>query len=80
MELPYAIKRATSWYMKHFPGSEVVHLGEYRGDEAFYVKMPDGTVTGYPPVLLLRKGKAVEIIGEESLEIISSFRDPDESE
>lgn len=35
--------------------------------------MPEDTVTGYPPVFVLRDGKAVEIIGEESLGIISEL-------
>lgn len=74
--IPQPIRKAAAWFRRGYPGAEVVHLGDYRGEDAYYVRMPEGTVTGYPPVFLLREGKAVEIIGEESLEIISSFTLP----
>ena len=73
MEIPYAIKRKSNWFLKHFPGAKIVHLGQYNGEEVFYVQMPDDTITGYPPVFILREGKAVEIIGEESLQILSNL-------
>ena len=73
MEIPYAIRRAASWYLNGYPEAEIISLGLYMGDKAFYVRMPDDAITGYPPVFLLKKGKAVEVIGPEGLEILSSF-------
>lgn len=73
MFIPQAIKKAASWYKRNYPGSQVVYLGTYNGEDAYYVKLPDDAVTGYPPVFVLRDGKAVEIIGEESLKVIPAL-------
>lgn len=73
MGIPQAIKKSASWYLKNCPGSVIVHLGKYHGDETYYVQMPEESITGYPPVFLFKDGKAVEIMGEESLKVISSL-------
>lgn len=71
--IPQQVRKAAAWYRRNCPGAEVVHLGDYRGEDTYYVRMPEETVTGFPPVFVLRDGKAVEINGEESLGIISGF-------
>lgn len=73
MNIPKVIQKAADSFLKAYPGSELVHLGKYEGCEAYYVRLADGVHTGFPPVYLLVNGRAVEIIEERSLEIISSF-------
>lgn len=76
MNIPKVIQKAANSFLKAYPGSTIVHLGNYEGNEAFYVRLADGVHTGFPPVYLLINNRAVEIIGERSLEIISSLDPP----
>lgn len=73
MEVPKVIKRAAAWYLKNYPKAKIVHLGAYKDADAYFVKMPDNAITGYPPVLLLRDNKVSEVCDEQSLAIISSL-------
>ena len=73
MAIPYTIKRKAASILKAYPEAQLVHLGQYKGEEAFCIQMPDDAITGYPPVYLLRNGKAVEIFGEEVFEVLRSF-------
>lgn len=73
MNAPKVIIREASFYLKNVPGSVIVHLGTYLGQEAYYVKFPDAATVGYPPVFLLKGSVVKSVIGEEALRIISSF-------
>lgn len=73
MNAPKAIRQKASPYLKDVPGSVLVHLGTYLGQEAYYVKFPDTAIVGYPPVFLLKGSIVKEIMGEEALDVISSL-------
>lgn len=73
MNIPQEIRKASAPFRRGYHGTKIIHLGKYKGDEAYYLMMPEETHTGYPPVFLLRKGEVVEIIGGQSLKIISEL-------
>ena len=80
ISIPQEIRKAAAPFRRGYHGTKIIHLGKYKGDEAYYLMMPEETHTGYPPVFLLRDRKVVEIVGEQSLEIISTLMPLTESE
>ncbi len=72
MKIPEEIKNVAKELISMY-GEKFKYLGMYRGEAAYMFVFPDDSVTGFPFIYLYKDGKAVEISGFDSLDILDSF-------
>lgn len=64
--------KAASGIIENFPTAKLSYLGEYHGADAYCVVI-EGMYTGFPFVFLYKDNIVSEIIGDETLSVISFF-------
>ena len=70
--IPEAVQREAADLCRTYNGT-VEHLGEYEGQDAYYVKIPEEYVVGFPTVFLLKDGGVLSVGGPAALDIITRF-------
>ncbi len=73
MEVPKEVLKAAAGLVEMY-GPKLTLLGEREGQAVYLFQFPKDLYTGFPFVYLYEEGRpALEVTGEDALEIIGSF-------
>ncbi|MBO7279132.1 MAG: hypothetical protein J6U70_06010 [Bacteroidales bacterium] len=72
-KVPQIVKNAAKDLIEIY-GDKFDYLGKYEGADVYVYQFPDGIVTGFPFVYLVKDDKVEEISEFLAVDIIGSFR------
>lgn len=72
VKVPQIVKDAAK-YLVDLYGDKFEYLGKFEGADVYVYQFPDGIVTGFPFVYLVKDDKVEVIKGFDSLDILDYF-------